>query len=239
MWGYTLSAEVELPKLDGKAHTIMLQAPNNSLDDECMYMLAQHLSSGLSDPKVQRFVAASGHMSPKKELEWLEGMAADEYVISWLIFIDDAEMPIGTTSIGLHPKERAGSSGYTCWDKDHWGVGIATTAHKMRTWYAFCELGLIQVKSDVIVGNTGSLRALQNVGYVEVFVDPHTYFVQGQWLAAHRLRMINPAPEAWDAAMKSLKGYGRPEHMTEFSAARTRTQEAIYWTRQHCSEILD
>ena len=62
-----------------------------------------------------------------------------------------------------------------------WGQGYAGDAIRVRTRYAFEVLGLRLLLSEVIDGNTASLRMLQRAGYQEVGRIPRRYFKRGAY----------------------------------------------------------
>jgi RimJ/RimL family protein N-acetyltransferase len=52
------------------------------------------------------------------------------------------------------------TSGSMIFNKEYWGKGIASAAHKARTWYAFTQLGLHRIKSAVLQANTLNTQAV-------------------------------------------------------------------------------
>lgn len=78
-----------------------------------------------------------------------------------------------------------------------WGRGLGADIVRVRTRYAFEVLGLRLLLSQVLDGNTASLRALARSGYREVGRIPQRFWKRGAWrdlvlLALHR--------DAWCAA---------------------------------------
>ena len=62
-------------------------------------------------------------------------------------------------------------------ERDCWGQGYATEAMRLRTAYAFNELGLETLTTQVYAPNEASRRALQRAGYREVgWLRRHVYF---------------------------------------------------------------
>jgi ribosomal-protein-alanine N-acetyltransferase len=66
-------------------------------------------------------------------------------------------------------------------EKGWWGRGIATEAMHLRTRYAFEELGLEKLITNVDEGNLASRRALERVGYRTVGVYRRHRFHGGLW----------------------------------------------------------
>jgi [ribosomal protein S5]-alanine N-acetyltransferase len=53
---------------------------------------------------------------------------------------------------------------------------------RLRTDYAFLELGLRKVWTGVWLPNHGSRRALEKAGYRQCGLQRQHFFVDGQWL---------------------------------------------------------
>jgi ribosomal-protein-alanine N-acetyltransferase len=65
---------------------------------------------------------------------------------------------------GIDPRRRQAEMGY--WIRtDRWGRGYACEAGHAILGYAFGTLGLHKVRADVAVGNTGSARVLEKLGF--------------------------------------------------------------------------
>jgi RimJ/RimL family protein N-acetyltransferase len=82
----------------------------------------------------------------------------------------------------LHRVDRANGvavSGTMLGRRDLWGQGYGSDAARVRTRYAFEVLGLRMLLSEVMAGNTGSLRMLKKAGYREVGRIPRRWWKRG------------------------------------------------------------
>jgi RimJ/RimL family protein N-acetyltransferase len=111
--------------------------------------------------------------------------------------------------------------------KEYWGKGIASSIHKARTWFAFQHLGLHRVKSAVIQGNVGSLKALSRSGYSLVYVERNEQFINGQLRHLDCLECLNPSESFWN---QWWHGDRPPKRALE---ARKCTQEALVWAEEN------
>ena len=66
---------------------------------------------------------------------------------------------------------------------------------RLRTAYAFEQLGLEKVFTAAFVGNTASRRAMERVGYREVGVHRRHFFRHGRW---HDLWVAELLREDWE-----------------------------------------
>jgi RimJ/RimL family protein N-acetyltransferase len=64
---------------------------------------------------------------------------------------------------------------------DLWGRGYGTDAARLRARYAFEVLGLRLLLSEVMDGNTASMRMLQKAGYREVGRIPRRHWKRGAY----------------------------------------------------------
>ena len=62
-------------------------------------------------------------------------------------------------------RNRRAESGIVIGEKDEWGKGYAGEAMRLRTRYAFRELGLETVTTRVVLANAASRRGLERAGY--------------------------------------------------------------------------
>jgi RimJ/RimL family protein N-acetyltransferase len=89
---------------------------------------------------------------------------------------------IGVT--GIHQIDLfhgTGKTGTIIGRKECWGQGYGSDAVQVRTRYAFDVLGLRLLLSEVMVGNTGSLKVLLKTGYREIGRIPQRYWKRGDY----------------------------------------------------------
>lgn len=133
-----------------------------------------------ADPDVTLFLMRDTPPTLKDEEAWFERVARSENDVVWGLFMEGEH--VGST--GIHQidwRNRRGTTGVMIGDRKWWGRGIAGESHRLRTRYAFEEVGLEKLTTHVIEGNTASRRALERVGYQTVGVYRHHEFRRGQW----------------------------------------------------------
>jgi RimJ/RimL family protein N-acetyltransferase len=133
-----------------------------------------------ADPEVTRFLNRDTPPTLKEEETWFERVAQSDTDVMWGLFVEGQH--VGST--GLHQIEwrsRRGVTGILIGDRTWWGRGIAGESMRLRTRYAFEELGLEKLVTHVFEGNTASRRALESVGYQTVGTYRHHEYRHGQW----------------------------------------------------------
>lgn len=120
----------------------------------------------LNDPLVTRTLHQRTPLTRLAEEEWFEKLAEeDETSFVWAIH-DEAGRHIGAA--GLHQvdwRNRRAVSGMFIGDREAWGRGYGTEVARLRTRFAFQELGLHRVESETRADNPGIHRVLERVGY--------------------------------------------------------------------------
>lgn len=190
---------------------------------------------GLQTASVLRFVGIPV-MTLEMEQEWYDKKSKDDNSVLWGIWAlhDDERVLIGSTGIneiGPHvPTQRGmiqGTTGITLTNKQYWGKGIASAAHKARTWYAFRQSGLIRLKSAVAQENGASRRALEKVGYTVVYTERNFQFVDGHHVHEDNLECLNPDDAAWQ------QWWGDDRPTRKAVEARVKTLEALEWAEKN------
>ena len=170
------------------------------------------------------------------EQEWYDGMVKRKNDLVWGIWvIDNSERKlIGSTAIndiGPHVASQRnmtqGTTGISITDLDYWGKGVASAAHKARTWYAFRQHGIVRLKSAVAQENVGSRKALERSGYFYLFTERNFQFVNGHNVHEDNLECLNPDDWAW----RLWWGDDRPTRKAV--EARQQTLEALGWAEEH------
>lgn len=175
-------------------------------------------------------------MTLEMESDWYDKKSKEGSSVIWGIWVIDKHQRklIGSTAIneiGPHVATqvnmRQGITGITITDTEYWGRGIASAAHRARTWYAFRHLGLIRLKSAVAQTNAPSQRALEKAGYVQIFVERNFQFLDGSYVHENLLECLNPADWAW----RQWWGMDRPP--VKSLEARKRTEAALAWAEKN------
>jgi len=206
-------------------------------------VLAEFVNPGLQQHGVFRYLNALAAKVAEDEYEWYERVRKDKACLVWGIWVyaDEKDEETGEirrnrilignsalTEIEVgHGFIRQATSGSLIFRKEYWGKGIASAAHKARTWYAFKHLGLHRIMSAVIQGNEGSLKALGRSGYTLVYVERNTVFVEGEVRHQDNLECLNPNDPFWSQ-------WWHGDRPTKRSLeARELTRSVLDWAEQH------
>lgn len=174
------------------------------------------------------------------EQEWYDGIAKKKDQIYWGIWVvdDGLRRLVGATSlrdIGPHADTQRNlsqaSTGIMIADRAYWGKGVASAAHIARAWYAFRQYGLVRLKSAVAQPNHASRRALEKVGYTQVYVERNMLFADGAYVHYDNLECLNPDEWAW----KLWWGDDRPTRKS--LEARKLTEATLKWATDHIQLI--
>ena len=189
------------------------------------------ISPGLQQASVGRYLTLSIAPTIEDEQEWYEKVRTDQNSRVWGIWVRDNDERTLIGSTALNDIKRThfhqATSVILISDMSYWGRGIASATHKARTWYAFQYLGLHRIKSAVLHGNTGSLKALQRSGYELVYTERNEQFVDGVFRHMDCLECLNPSDPFWS---QWWHGNRSPKKLV---AARQVTQETLKWAQQH------
>jgi [ribosomal protein S5]-alanine N-acetyltransferase len=149
-----------------------------------------------ADPQVTRYLLVRNPPSLEQEREFLAHRASDPSAIFWAILL--GERHIGATGIeAIDWRNRNARTGIVIGERDCWGQGYATEAMRLRTAYAFDELGLESLTTQVFAPNEASRRALLRAGYREVgWLRRHVY-LEG---AFHDVWLAEVLREEWRQA---------------------------------------
>lgn len=135
-----------------------------------------------ADMEVTRYMLYRHPLSDKGETEWLERTAADDKIVMWAIVARSSGRLVGNTGIhDINWRNRHAMTGIVIGEKDEWGKGYAGEAMRLRTRYAFLELGLEKLITTVVNPNEASRRALLRAGYKQCGLYRRHFLVDGQW----------------------------------------------------------
>ena len=141
---------------------------------------AQHFVRWFADMEVTRYLARRMAITLEQELEFLKKVGESKDHVWWVI---EAEgRPIGATGIhDINWLDANGMTGIVIGEKDCWGKGYATEAMRLRTRYAFRELNLHKLMTEVDAENEASRKALERNGYRAVGVRCEQSCREGKW----------------------------------------------------------
>ena len=156
-----------------------------------------------ADMEVTRYLLYRFPFTMKAEEEWLEHVGKDPNQVMWAIVLRHNGKLIGNTSIErIDWRSRRGDTGIVIGEKDEWGKGYAREAMRLRTRYAFRELGLETVTTMVMLPNHASRRGLEAAGYRQCGLRRRYYFIDGRWHDAWLGEMLR---EEWEATQEKTR----------------------------------
>jgi RimJ/RimL family protein N-acetyltransferase len=141
---------------------------------------AEHFVRWFADMDVTRHLGRRTAISLQQEQEFLKKVGESKDAVWWVI---EAEgKAIGATGIHrINWLDANGSTGIVIGEKTSWGKGYATEAIQLRTRYAFRELNLHKLMTEVDTENEASRKALERNGYRIVGVRREQTFREGKW----------------------------------------------------------
>jgi len=190
-------------------------------------VMGEFINPGMQQASISRYLGSHTAYVIEDEQEWFDKTRKDKTNLVWGLWLIEGESRtlIGNSALdGITTDHiRQATSGSLIFRKELWGKGIASAAHKARTWYAFHELGLHRIMSAVFQGNEGSLKALQRSGYDIVYVERNTLYTDGRLIHQDNLACLNPNDPFWGQ-------WWHGEHPSKRALkARQLTREALAW----------
>jgi diamine N-acetyltransferase len=157
---------------------------------------AEHFVRWFADMEVTRFLATRMAITLQQEQEFLKKIGESKDDVWWVIEADGRA--IGATGIhGINWLDANGTTGIVIGEKGSWGKGYATEAMQLRTRYAFRDLNLHKIMTEVFVGNQASRRALEKNGYRTVGTSRDHFFTRGGW---HDIWLGEVLRDDWERA---------------------------------------
>ena len=141
---------------------------------------AERFVGWFADTEVTRFLNRRFAVALYQEQEFLKKIGESPNDVFWMI--DAGGMPIGAT--GIHAIDwlnAHGTTGIVIGEKAAWGKGYATETMALRTRYAFRELNLHKLMTEVSAANPASKRALEKNGYRAAGMRREHTFTRGRW----------------------------------------------------------
>lgn len=148
----------------------------------------------IADMEVTRYLGRRTGAALYQEVDFFKRVGEAKDTVLWIIDVDGTA--VGAT--GIHeidwPNAHA-TTGILIGDKARWRQGIATEAMRMRTRYAFRELNLRKLMTEVFMENAASRRALEKNGYRTVGTRREHFFTGGRW---HDIWLGEVLREDWE-----------------------------------------
>jgi RimJ/RimL family protein N-acetyltransferase len=159
------------PVIEGTLVTLVPMDPSHLQD----FVRWSHDRTGM------RYLALSHPLTLADEERWYERVSSAGDVVVWSILREGRH--IGSTALeGIDWRNRNATSGIWIGDTDEHGKGYGKEAMRLRTAYAFEELGLEKVITTAFTDNIASIRALERAGYRQCGLRRHQVFRGGRWL---------------------------------------------------------
>lgn len=152
-----------------------------------------------ADMEVTRYLGRRMAVALYYEVEMLKKLGESDQDVWWVIEV--AGEAIGAT--GIHNIDWLNAhavTGIVIGEKQHWRKGYATEAMRLRTRYAFRELNLHKLMTEVFVGNEASRRALEKNGYRTIGTHRDHFFTLGRW---HDVWIGEVLREDWERAQSA------------------------------------
>ena len=189
------------------------------------------LVEGMQKASVMQSILFHSAQTIESEEEWFRNKTEERDSLVWGVWVEgvDGDKLIGNTILSDIKQKHiiSSESGCALTNKDYWGRGIISAAHKARTWYAFNQYGMTRIKSAVLQCNPASKRTLEKSGYYVTHVERNVQFVRGKLEHLDWLECINPDDWAW----RQWWVYDRPTKKA--IEARAVTKKAMSWAEKN------
>lgn len=126
---------------------------------------SQDYASWLNDPVTNKYLETRS-VTTEGLKKYINEKDESDSALFFGIFWKENGKHIG--NVKLEPIDQGEGSavmGILIGDKDYWGRGVGTEVTNLITDYAFCELGLKEVKLGVISENKAAIRVYEKCGY--------------------------------------------------------------------------
>ncbi len=160
----------------------------------------------INDPAINQYLGAYRPMSLEQEWEWYDRLTkkgTDDFV--FFLETNDDKRFIGT--MGLHSvnhRAQVATTGAMIGYTDAHGKGYGTDAKMQLLHWAFTELNLRKVMSNVLAVNPRSLRYLEKTGYRVVGTRKAQSLYQGDFVDEHILEVFRDEfMPLWDTYQRS------------------------------------
>ena len=154
-----------------------------------------------ADMEVTRYLGRRSAAALYQEIDFFKRAGESKNDVLWVIEAGGAT--VGAT--GIHqidwPNAHA-TTGIVIGDKSAWRKGVASEAMRLRTRYAFRELNLQKLMTEVFVTNAASRRALEKNGYRTVGIHRHHFFSGGAW---HDVWLGEVLRDEWERAQTDAR----------------------------------
>lgn len=132
-----------------------------------------------ADMEVTKYLGRPSAVALYQEVDFFKRVGESKTDVFWMIEFDGEA--VGATGIhAIDWRNAHGTTGIVIGARDKWRRGIASEAMRLRTRYAFRELNLRKLMTEVFVENAASKRALEKAGYRTVGIHRAHFFTRGR-----------------------------------------------------------
>jgi RimJ/RimL family protein N-acetyltransferase len=144
---------------------------------------ALHLENALrwmNDPDVTRMIEFNLGISRKQEESFFDRIEAqNDQDFTWAI-LDETDSHIGFIGLhGINWRHRTATGGLLIGERAAWGRGHATDAARVRTRFAFAQLGLHRINGHTF--NPAMKRVYEKCGYRQEGTARRMFWSDGEW----------------------------------------------------------
>jgi len=134
----------------------------------------------LNDPEVTATLKLNLGVTRRQEEQFFDRIETSrETDFVWAI-VDDKSRHIGFISLnGINWRNRWAAGGLVIGDRSAWGRGYASDAVKVRTRFAFAELGLHRIYGHTM--NPAMRRVYEKCGYKHEGIARRMFWRDGRW----------------------------------------------------------
>ena len=163
-----------------------------------------HIVQWFNDPSILQFLASREPATLEAEMEWYDRVTKSQpHQRDFVFFLEtkaDKQL-IGTMGLhGINYRTQVGSTGAAIGHHAAHGKGYGTDAKMQLLHWAFTELNLRKVVSNVLSANPRSLRYLEKTGYKVVGTRKKHSLFQGSFVDEHILEVFKEDfMPLWDA----------------------------------------
>jgi len=94
--------------------------------------------------------------------------------IRWAMVPLGSSVSVGTVGLTLSPNEQNKAELGIVLARSFWSKGLGTTAARMAVRYGLYEIGLSEIRAEVLQRNPASIRLLEKAGFKMIRVQPPT-----------------------------------------------------------------
>lgn len=151
----------------------------------------------LNDPEVTALIEVNHGVTRREEEAFFDRVESRHGSdLHWAILADDQDgRHIGFIALhAIHWRHRSAVGGLLLGERDAWGRGYATDAVRVRTRFAFEQMGLHRIEGHTI--NPAMIRVYEKCGYTREGTARRKLWRHGRWHDAAIFAILDDDPAA-------------------------------------------